>query len=131
MHGDLGPEHPETLAVRMLRTSVLNHLGRFDEALQEINDRSQDKPPLLTTLRRVRGDEHPDTLATWGFQADCLFRLERYEDPLRETDGLLPIMERVRGNEHHETLALRVLRSMILDKSRLRSLNPTYLPKYV
>jgi hypothetical protein len=52
-----GDRHPGTLTTRFLRASVLESLGRYGEALAEID-------AMLPIRTEVSGDRHPATLTT-------------------------------------------------------------------
>ncbi|PTR10063.1 tetratricopeptide repeat protein [Nitrosospira sp. Nsp5] len=92
------------LAARHLRARILKNLGRYEEALREINS-------LLPIKERLSGTEHPETLAAHTLRAEILKSLERYEEALLEIDTLLPIRERISGAEHPDTLTARTLRA--------------------
>jgi hypothetical protein len=93
----LGPEHPDTLAVRGLLASWTGHAGDPAAARDQYAG-------LLPVRERVLGPEHPLTLsarhglASWTGQAG---------DPAAARDlfaGLLAVRERVLGPEHPDTL---------------------------
>mgnify|MGYP001099960151 CR=1 FL=1 len=102
-----GARHPETLSTRRLHAQILNSLGRYQEALKEIEE-------LLPISERVMGTQHPDTLTRRHLYAQTLNFLGRYQEALKEVEELLPISERVRGVQHPDTLTTRYLHAQTL-----------------
>ncbi len=85
-----GERHPQTLVTRSLRASVLRDLGRYSDALAEIEAYA----PVLT---EVRGERHPETLGTRRLHADCSANLERWDEALGELELIMPAAEEIYG----------------------------------
>jgi hypothetical protein len=82
---------------------VLSSLGRYGEALAEIN-------AFAPIQIEVLGERHPDTLSTRYLRAQVLSNLGRYGEALAEIDAHAPIRVEVQGERHPATLTTRSLR---------------------
>jgi tetratricopeptide (TPR) repeat protein len=102
-----GDRHPDTLTTRALRALALSNLGRYGEALAEIET-------FAPIEAEVKGDRHPDTLATRYLRALALGNLGRYGEALTEIETFAPIEAEVRGDRHPDTLTTRALRALAL-----------------
>jgi tetratricopeptide (TPR) repeat protein len=92
---------------RYVRASALEELGRYDEALVEIN--------AVALLRaEVLGPRHSATLRTRYLRAWVLQNLGRYGEALAELDALAPLQVELRGARHPYTLTTRYLRAGVL-----------------
>ena len=96
----LGPEHPDTLAVRAGLASSTSEAGDRTGACDQF-------AALLPVVERVLGPEHPLTL-------DIRAGLARWTGSVKDAAGardqfaaLLPLFERVLGLEHPQTLYIR------------------------
>ena len=119
----LGDREQLALAARYWRAMALQGLGRYDQALAEID--GTDKRPSILSLEEQspdRGPTHPDTVNTRHLRASILQRLGRYDQALAEIDGtdkrpgILSLEEQSpdRGPTHPSTLTTRHLRASIL-----------------
>jgi len=96
----IGPEHPDTLAVR---ANLARWTGEAGDAAKS-RDLFRE---LLSIRERVSGPEHPDTLTA---RSNLGYWTGEAGDPAKARDlfrELLPIRERVSGSDHPETLAVR------------------------
>ncbi len=93
----LGPEHPETLAVRMRLAGDLTEMKQWDEASQILRE-------LVGTYERLRGAVHPETLAAMS-ALGAVLRTSNHAD-----EGLLLAKEvyerrlRTQGADHPATI---------------------------
>jgi tetratricopeptide (TPR) repeat protein len=97
------------LNARQARVLALERLGRFHDALVEIDAFAQ-------TQAEVLGARHPDTLNTRYSRAMALMQLERYSDALAEIDDLGQVYLEVRGARHPQTLQARHLSAAVLER---------------
>ncbi|MDX2200346.1 MAG: serine/threonine-protein kinase [Phycisphaerae bacterium] len=81
-----GPEHPETLNVRLTLAGAQNDQGRYDDALGSLLE-------LYEIQVRIFGPEHPQPLITLSNCAYSIFHLGRREEAL----GLLQHVVQARG----------------------------------
>ena len=99
----LGPRHPNVLTTRYLWAQTLSSLGRYDEALKEIE--------AFAPLRaEVLGPRHPNVLTTRCLRADALSNLGRYDDAVNEIAAFAPVESEVLGARHPSVVATRSLR---------------------
>ena len=96
----LGPEHPDTLAVRFQLAAWTANAGDPAVARDQLAE-------LVPVMERVLGPEHPDTL---GVRDNLAAWTGSAGDPAAARDQLaelVPVMERVLGPEHPDTLVTR------------------------
>ena len=103
----LGERHRDVLHCRHLRASVLDRLGRYNEALSEI-DR------LAPITAEVFGEHHPNVCATCYLRAAVLIRLGRSEEALREIDQFASAHAKILGDRHPDVLQSHSLRASAL-----------------
>jgi tetratricopeptide (TPR) repeat protein len=84
----LGDREPLALSARYKRALALNYLGRYSQALAEI-DGANEQPGVLNIQEQNPdlGPTHPETLITRRLRAEILQRLGRYDEALAEIDG--------------------------------------------
>jgi tetratricopeptide (TPR) repeat protein len=95
------------LRARHFRAAVLRELGRYDDALKEID-------AFAPIQVEVIGARHPDVLTTRYLRADVLRDLGRYAEALKEIDAFAPIQVEVIGARHPDVLTTRYLRANVL-----------------
>ncbi len=95
------------LYARLVRSYALDVVGRYGEALTEIETNA----PVLA---EVQGERHPQTLGTRSLRARVLRDLGRYSDALAEIEAYAPVETEVRGELHPEALLTRALRASVL-----------------
>jgi len=135
----LGPEHPDTLAIRR---NLADWTGRAWEASPRDRTGAVDAPAsardqlaaLVPVYERVLGPKHRDTLETranlayWTGQAG---EVARARDQLA---ALLPVYERALGPESWDTLELRANLANLVgemgDAARAREEYAALLPFY-
>jgi tetratricopeptide (TPR) repeat protein len=121
----LGDREPLALKARYWRAMALERLGRYDQALAEID--GTEKRPGILSLREQSpdlGPTHPDTLAARHLRAQILQSLGRYDQALAEVDGtekrpgILSLREQSPdlAPTHPDLLAARHLRASILER---------------
>jgi hypothetical protein len=81
------------LQARFQRASVLDLLGRYDDALAEVD-------AFAPIEAKVMGERHPSVLATRYLRATLLHNLGRDEGALAEIDAFAPIQAEVMGERH-------------------------------
>lgn len=104
----LPPHEPAVLTCRFYTARVLDDLGRYDEALAEID-------AFAPIEARARGEDDPNVLVTRLLRADALDGLARYTEALAEIDAFAPIAARVLGKDHSDVFVTRLLRARILN----------------
>ena len=92
------------LQAKFVRAQVLASLGRYGEALAEID-------ALATIVAETLGPRHPETLDARRLRASVIEFLGRYGEALAEIDALVPIVAEAVGPRHPETLTTRYLRA--------------------
>ncbi|MEU8326264.1 tetratricopeptide repeat protein [Nonomuraea sp. NPDC048881] len=97
---DLGPDHPDTLAIR---GNLAGWRGRAGDAAGAAAAFAE----LLTDMERVLGPDHPDTLATRANLAGSRGQAGDVAGAAAAFAELLTDMERVLGPDHPATLATR------------------------
>jgi tetratricopeptide (TPR) repeat protein len=97
------------LDAQLHRAQALQRLGRFADALTEINAFAQ-------VQAQMKGAGHPDTLNTRYLRASVLMYLGRYEDALTEIEHLVPVMVETQTVRHPDTLTARHLRASVLER---------------
>jgi tetratricopeptide (TPR) repeat protein len=105
--GFLLPRDTVVLGAQFVRAQGLQALGRYGEALAEID-------AFAPIQAEVQGVRHPDTLTTRYLRASVLQSLGRCGEALAEIDALAPIQTEVRGAQHPDTLTTRYLRASVL-----------------
>ena len=95
------------LGAQLIRALSLRTLGRYGEALAEID-------AFAPIQAEVRGARHPDALTTRYLRASVLQSLGRYGEALAEIDAFAPIQAEVRGARHPDALTTRYLRASVL-----------------
>jgi hypothetical protein len=60
---------------------------------------------ILTVLKRLYGDEHPDTLASAGNLAICIFDQGRHDEAKAILKDVLDAQKRTKGESHPDTLS--------------------------
>jgi tetratricopeptide (TPR) repeat protein len=97
---DLGPDHPDTLAVRANLARWLGEAGQPGQAAAQYRD-------LLTDSLRVLGPDHPDTLTTRANLAYWLGAAGQPDQATAQYRDLLDDLLRVLGPDHPHTLTAR------------------------
>jgi tetratricopeptide (TPR) repeat protein len=97
------------LSARHVRASALERLGRYGEALEEINSFAQ-------IQAEVRGGRHSSTLETRFLRAQLLTQVWALCDALAELELLIPVVAEVKGARHTDTLRVRSLRAVVLQR---------------
>jgi non-specific serine/threonine protein kinase/serine/threonine-protein kinase len=93
----LGPDHPDTLAVKANLANTLDSASRFAEAEIFYYE-------VLDTETRVLGKENPDTLLTAGNLGSTLRRDGRLAEAERLQRSIFEAKRRVLGPDHPETI---------------------------
>jgi tetratricopeptide (TPR) repeat protein/class 3 adenylate cyclase len=104
----LGPEHPDTIAVRHYIARALSRQGRYAEAETEYR-------VVLKIKENVLGPEHPDTLKTRNNLANVLDDEGKYAEAEAEFRTVLRLEQKVLGPEHPDTLVIRSNLATVLD----------------
>lgn len=104
----LKPRDTLLLDALQCRASLLDRLGRFGQALAEID-------AFAPIQAEVKGARDPDTLITRWLRATVLSHLGRYGEALAEIDAFAPIEAEVRGARHPDTLTTQYSRAGVLD----------------
>ena len=89
----LGPDHPDTLAVRNNLAGAYESVGRFGEAIELYEQ-------VLDECKRLLGADHPDTLNTCNNLAGAYDSVGRFGEAIDAWEELLPDCQRVLGPEH-------------------------------
>ena len=100
VEGVLGPDHPDTLAVRNNLALVYESVGRFGEAIELFEQ-------VLDERERVLGADHPDTLKTRNNLASVYYSVGRFAEAIDAWEELLRDCQRVLGADHPVTLDVR------------------------
>ncbi len=85
---------------RILRAQALTSLGALYRPLERYQEARDAYDEALPILRELRGDEHPDTLACLGNQAEVLVSLGEFDGAETRMRELIDIRRRVFGPEH-------------------------------
>ena len=96
----LGPDHPDTLAVRNNLAGAYDSVGRFGEAIELFEQ-------VLAERERVLGADHPDTLNTRNNLAAAYYSVGRFGEAIELFEQVLAEHERVLGSDHPNTLKTR------------------------
>ena len=96
----LGPEHPDTLASRIILADALDVNNKYAEAEQQCR-------AVLTIRERVLGPEHPDTVATREKLANELWMQFKCVEAEKEFRTVVAIRTRLLGAAHPDTLQSR------------------------
>ena len=102
-----GPTSEEWLYLRGKTAECITYLGKYEEAGQIFSE-------LLTTRRRLYGNDHPGILGTWINYLVCLEKQRDYPKALAEAELLLPFCTKLLGNHHNSTLYVRSKYAAIL-----------------
>ena len=94
----MGPNQRRTPGPVLVDTASVGSLGEHQQARQLQND-------TLTRLRRVLGDDHPDTLTSASRLADNLRALGEYQQARALDEDTLARRRRVLGDDHPDTRA--------------------------
>ncbi|MGK5533449.1 FxSxx-COOH system tetratricopeptide repeat protein [Streptomyces sp. URMC 129] len=98
----LGPDHPDTLTVRVALIEWRGVSGDRAGAVRALEE-------LLADRLRVLGPDHPDTLNAHALIADWREKAGDRTGTVRATERLLAERLRVLGPDHPDTLAARAL----------------------
>jgi tetratricopeptide (TPR) repeat protein len=93
----LGPDHPDTLAVKANLANTLDSASRFAEAETIYHE-------VIDTQTRVLGADNPDTLVTAGNLGSTLQRDGKLAEAERLQRSILEAKRRILGPDHPETL---------------------------
>jgi hypothetical protein len=93
----LGPDDPGTLGAAAALASVLQALGRYDQARELDED-------TLARKRRVLGEDHPNTLNSANNLASDLSALGEHQAARELDEDTLSRRRRVLGEDHPSTL---------------------------
>ncbi|MGW3359066.1 tetratricopeptide repeat protein [Streptomyces bungoensis] len=105
----LGPDHPDTLAVRCDAAFALLRAGRAADALDAYT-------AVAEARERILGPDHPDTLAVRCDAAFALLRTGRAADALDAYTAVAEARERILGPDHPDTLAARQETAYVLGR---------------
>jgi tetratricopeptide (TPR) repeat protein len=104
IHGVLqrvvGEHHPDALALRHRRASLLHDTGRYDQAEAELR-------ALIAVRGATVGEEHPDTLVARNELAEVLYDSGQHDIAETEFHAVRDACRRVLGSDHPTTLATR------------------------
>ncbi|QKV95517.1 tetratricopeptide repeat protein [Streptomyces sp. NA02950] len=90
---ELGPDHPDSVAVGTLLSGALNYLGRYRQALRVIED-------VVELSRNALSDEHERTLDASEALAITLGNLGRFEEARALITETLHAFRRTLGDHH-------------------------------
>jgi tetratricopeptide (TPR) repeat protein len=93
----LGDAHPVTALLMHNLSTVLQSLGRWDEALR-LNE------AVVSRRTELFGADHPQTLYARNLQGVLLYRLGRTEDALQLSQEVLEARRRALGEQHPSVL---------------------------
>ena len=103
-------------------------LGQVDEAQADFEAALVVAENALEVSRRVRGEEHPETLDSMDYLAELYRKQRRYvkAEPLRAR--VLEVRRRVNGEEHLDTAhALNNLAALYTDQGKFAQAEPLLL----
>jgi hypothetical protein len=95
--GQLGPDHPDTLAAANTVAVILRGMGRSGEARELDED-------TLARRRRTLGEDHPATLSAAGNLVVDLHGLGDHRAARELDEDILARYRRVMGDDHPDTL---------------------------
>ena len=96
----LGPDHPDTLAVRNNLASAYKSAGRLAEAIELFKQ-------VLAERERMLEADHPDTLTVRNNLASAYGDVGRFGEAIELFKQVLAERERVLGADHPDTLITR------------------------
>ncbi|HYC70694.1 MAG TPA: serine/threonine-protein kinase [Opitutaceae bacterium] len=111
---ELGPEHPETLAVQ-------SDLARALARRYQLADAERHYELLLAAQRRVLGRHHPDYLDNLSARARLTLRQGRNAEALAQANAAHDEALAALGADHAVTLRAAHVRALVLDESYQRA----------
>jgi serine/threonine protein kinase len=103
----LGPEHPDTLNARGGVAAMLDHLGRYREAIAQMRE-------LLVLERKVLGPDDSTTVLTLYNLGANLAQVGEFREAETTLRAVIPWYEKTRGADAYRTLYCRGILAVIL-----------------